>query len=70
MEILQRRMPATFSLPHALLLRLNSEVSEGRRSLSDPTHRRIPQSQGVLFQQRYSEIRRRRPENYPQPTTE
>ena len=32
MEILQRRMPATFSLPHALLLRLNSEVSEGRRS--------------------------------------
>jgi hypothetical protein len=32
MDILQRRMPATFSLPHALLVRLNSEVTEGRRS--------------------------------------
>jgi len=32
MDLLERRMPATFSLPHALLVRLYSEVSEGRRS--------------------------------------
>jgi len=32
MDLLERRMPATFNLPHALLVRLYSEVSEGRRS--------------------------------------